>query len=431
MQRAVVLGGYGLIGQACVSALIEAGFDVTGIGRSAAAARCADQRAHWLIRDIPNITAGEWIGLLAGVDVVVNAAGALQDGGRDDLDAIHIQTIANLTTAAKGLPLRIIQISAAGVALDAPTRFFRTKAKGDAILAREATDWVILRPTLVIARDAHGGTALLRAAAALPGMLPQVMPKARVQTVHVKDLAAAVVLAAQGRIASGTIAELTEAESHSLPDLTQALRGWLGLLPARFRPNLPGWLLSLIRRTADLLGHLGWRSPLRSNAVTALSDGIAGDPGPWLSAGGAPCRPLTDTLASMPATRADRLAARAYFALPLAIGTLALFWTLSGLNTLAAPAAAESILTARGTSGALAKTLVFGGALADILLGLSVLWRKWTAKAALGMVGLSAAYLLGSLVTAPDLWADPLGPMLKVLPGMVLALWVLLMLEDR
>lgn len=47
------------------------------------------------------------------------------------------------------------------------------------------------------------------------------------------------------------------------------------------------------------------------------------------------------------------------------------------------------------------------------------------------MVALSAAYLAGSLVTAPDLWVDPLGPMLKVLPGMVLVLWVWLFLEDR
>ncbi|MEC7964111.1 MAG: NAD-dependent epimerase/dehydratase family protein, partial [Pseudomonadota bacterium] len=37
--RALVLGGYGLIGAAAMRALMEAGFDVTGIGRSETSAR--------------------------------------------------------------------------------------------------------------------------------------------------------------------------------------------------------------------------------------------------------------------------------------------------------------------------------------------------------------------------------------------------------
>jgi uncharacterized protein YbjT (DUF2867 family) len=430
MPRAIVLGGYGMIGSACAAALVEAGFQVTGIGRSAAAARRADPRLAWVIRDIPTITVADWRGLLAGVDVVINAAGALQDSGRDDLEAIHVRSLAALTEAAEGLPLRIIQISAAGVSSTASTRFFRTKAMGDALITK-TRDWVILRPTLVVACDAYGGTALLRAAAALPGVLPQVLPDARIQTVHLDDLSAAVVLAAQGAIPNGTIADLTEPVSHSLPDLALAFRRWLGLPEPRLRPRVPGWMLSLTQRVADALGRLGWRSPLRTNAMRALADGIHGDPSTWTNAGGNPCRPLAETLASLPATRADRLAARSYFALPLAIATLALFWTVTGLVTLAAPANAELILTTRGTSAGVAKVLVYSGAIADILLGLLILWRPSAGRAALGMAALSTAYLLGSLVTAPDLWADPLGPMVKVLPGVALALWIWLVLEDR
>jgi hypothetical protein len=47
------------------------------------------------------------------------------------------------------------------------------------------------------------------------------------------------------------------------------------------------------------------------------------------------------------------------------------------------------------------------------------------------MMALSTAYLLGSLVVAPDLWADPLGPMLKVFPGLALAAMVWLLMEER
>jgi hypothetical protein len=138
---------------------------------------------------------------------------------------------------------------------------------------------------------------------------------------------------------------------------------------------------------------------------------------------------LEETLALMPATRQDRLFARAYLALPLAIATLAAFWLASGLITLADPARAVAILNDRASP--LAWAVVLGGAAADIFLGLAVLWRAWTRRAALAMVVLSAAYLAGSVLLAPALWADPLGPMVKVFPGMALALMVWLLMEDR
>lgn len=43
---------------------------------------------------------------------------------------------------------------------------------------------------LVLAPTACGGTGLLRAAAALPGVAPRMLPGAMVQTLHVDDLAA-------------------------------------------------------------------------------------------------------------------------------------------------------------------------------------------------------------------------------------------------
>jgi uncharacterized protein YbjT (DUF2867 family) len=165
--------------------------------------------------------------LLIGVDVVVNASGALQDGAGDDLEAIHVTAVARLVEAAVGTSLRIIQISAAGVSPSASTAFFRTKARGDAIVS-SAKEWVILRPTLVLSPEAYGGTALLRAVAALPLILPRVLPEAQVQTVYVGDIAAAVVAAAKREVPSGTIADLTEREARSFPDLVAAVRRWQG-----------------------------------------------------------------------------------------------------------------------------------------------------------------------------------------------------------
>lgn len=430
MRKAIVLGGYGLIGSACMRRLAAAGFEVTGIGRSHHSAMAADATASWVIRNIPSISVDEWRELLADANVVVNASGALQDGVRDDLEAIHVTAMSKLTEAAVGLPLQIVQISAAGASLSASTAFFRTKAQGDQIVM-QAPDWVILRPVLVISPEAYGGTALLRAAAAMPLVLPQMLPDTQIQTVSVADVAEAVVSAARRDVPSGLVADLTERGTHSFPDLLTTIRRWQGFGRPVFRPRIPGIAVRVIGKFADLLGHLGWRSPLRSTALAVLKDGVRGDPSAWEQAGGQPCWTLDETLAQIPATRQERLFARAYLALPLAIGTLALFWCLSGLITLIAPSRAVAVLTERSIPAWVSWPTVIGGALADMALGLAILWRPWAKRAAVGMVGLSGGYLLGSVVVAPDLWADPLGPMVKVLPGMALAALVWLLMEER
>lgn len=430
-MRAVVLGGYGLIGSACVRALQGAGFAVTGVGRSARAARRSGLAADWIIADIATMPVSAWRAALAGADVVVNAAGALQDGARDDLVGVHVTAVERMVAALAGARTRVVQISAAGVRAAAPTAFFATKARGDAALAGSGLDWVILRPVLVLAPSAYGGTALLRAAASLPGLAPRVMPEAVVQCVFVDDLAGAVVAAATGRVAGGTVADLTEAGARSLPEMIRALRDWLGWAPPRFVLPVPRWGLRAITAGADLAGRLGWRSPLRRNAVAALEEGVTGDPGPWAAAGGPPCRSLDEMLASMPATLQDRWFARAWLAFPVAVGLLALFWTVSGLIGLVRFDAAADVLTARGVGPGAAALAVVLGVVADLGLGLGILWRRWTAAASLGMIGVSLGYMAGALLVAPDLWADPLGPMVKVIPGIGLALFTALLAEDR
>ncbi len=431
MPKAIVLGGYGLIGFACMRALSSAGFDVTGIGRSKRSALAADPKADWIIRDIPTISTEDWQALLADADVVVNASGALQDGAKDDLVAIHVTAVQRLVAAAANVPVRIIQISAAGVTETASTAFFRTKEQGDEVISSQLTNWVILRPTLVLSPEAYGGTALLRGVAALPLIQPRVLPDAQIQTVYVGDVADAVLSAAQGMVPEGTVADLTEPEAQTFPELVAKVRRWQGWSDPVLRVPVPGFAISALGMAADLLGHLGWRSPLRTTALRVLSEGVRGDPGTWENSGGRPCRRLDQTLAAIPATRQERVFARAYFALPMAIGTLSVFWLLSGLITMIDPARAMALLTARGAATWIATVTVLGGAVADILLGLSILWRSWTKRAALGMILLSCGYLIGSIIAAPDLWADPLGPMVKVFPGMALAAVVWLLIEER
>lgn len=431
MPKAVVLGGYGLIGAACCRALLANDFAVTAVARSPAAARRSGLEVDWVFRDIARTNAAEWHAILVGADVVVNAAGALQDGPRDDLDAIHDRAIGELISALEGSAACFIQISAAGVSLTAPTGFFRSKARGDARLMASGLSWVILRPALVLAPDAYGGTALLRAAASVPGVFFRVFPRSRVQTVWIGDVAHAVVEAANGRIAAGTVADLTEAMGRGFAETVLQIRRWLGLPPWRWTFDAPRWMIAALGRAADLLGRLGWRSPLRSNALRSLEDGIVGDPAAWRAAGGAPCRPLEETLKRMPATVQERWFARMVLLLPFSIAVLSLFWIGSGLIALAQPERSAELLVSRGLSTGLARLIAIGGGLIDMALGLALLARRWAARAALASIAVALAYLAGSIMLAPDLWLDPLGPMLKVLPSLPLALIVAALANER
>jgi uncharacterized membrane protein len=71
------------------------------------------------------------------------------------------------------------------------------------------------------------------------------------------------------------------------------------------------------------------------------------------------------------------------------------------------------------------------GALADIVLGLSLLWRPWARAACFGMVALTIAYLAAGTWLTPQLWTDPLGPFVKTLPAAILALVCAALLEER
>ncbi|TIU21713.1 MAG: NADH-ubiquinone oxidoreductase, partial [Mesorhizobium sp.] len=154
----------------------------------------------------------------------------LQDGSRDHLDAIHRRSVAALVTACEQAGVRrLVQISAIGADLDSDNAFFRTKAEGDRAVASSSLEWTILRPGLVIAQGAYGGTALLRALAAFPWFVPAVLADRPIQTVSVADVAEAVSRAVGGSLARGQIIDLVEERARPLGAVLLEFRAWLGL----------------------------------------------------------------------------------------------------------------------------------------------------------------------------------------------------------
>jgi hypothetical protein len=320
---------------------------------------------------------------------------------------------------------RFVQVSAAGVE-HGPGSFSRTKRSADLAIQGLGLDWVILRPGLVLAPAAYGGSALLRGLAAFPGVIPAIQADAVVQVVSVDAVAEAVARAVLPGGAAKVVCDLVAAEPTKLGELLLALRGWLGLPPAPVL-SVPLALGRLGALAADGLAWLGWRSPMRSTAIAQLAAGVRGQ--------GVDVERIfgftPQVLAGWPAGVQERWFARLYFLKPLVLAILALFWTLSGLIGLSGQDEAIKVLTDAGFTDAAARACVFGGAIADLTLGLLVCARRTAPAALLGMIVVTAGYLVGATLWRPDLWVDPLGPLLKTVPAATLALMARAVMDER
>ncbi|WP_116090711.1 SDR family oxidoreductase [Sphingomonas crusticola] len=424
-MRVLVVGGYGFIGREVCSALLRRGHQVVGWGRSAAIGRSVAPDAEWIEGDLRHMLHSDaWSSALSGIDAVVNASGALQDGAGGRLAQVQGDAIIALVDACvkQGVG-RFVQISAPGAEAGASTAFMTTKALADAHLRRSRLEWTILRPALVVGRNAYGGTALVRALAALPIGL-SVYGGSPVQCVALDDVATVSADAVEGLVPAVRILPLAAPERLRLHEVIAAHRRWLGFPKVRLMVDLPPLAALPLAACADVAGWLGWRSPLRSTALRVMRDGVL------VEASYAPPTPLQslrEILAAHPAGVQDRIAARIFWLLPLVVLALATLWIGSGLIGLGATARAASIIG----GGADAELLVRACSFADLALGCAILIRPWARPAAVCMATASAGYLIAGSLVAPWLWSDPLAPLLKIVPALLLALVAAAILEKR
>ncbi|MGJ3230641.1 MAG: SDR family oxidoreductase [Oceanicaulis sp.] len=429
-MRILVVGGYGLIGLAVVRALLARGAQVRGAGRTPGVGERRGPGADWIglasARPGPPFEAA-----LEDVDAVVNAAGALQDGAGDDLEAVHHAGLAALISACrrKGVT-RFVQISAAGAAPDAETAFLRTKAAGDARLRDSGLDYAVLRPGLVLGPESHGGSTLLRTLAGLPLLQPLAHAGAPIHTVSLDDVAQETARFALGERPMAVTLDLAAPQPVTLARLVTALRARLGFGAARIIA-LPPVFAAIAGALGDAAAALGWKSPLRSTAMRVMAAGVVADPSTHTALGYGPLKGLEATLDQLGGIKQERFYARALPLRVLVTLTLAGFWIASGVIGLVRLDAAAGLLTEAGLADAAARAFVLAGSLADIALGLGVLVRRTHALALWGMIALTLGYLGAASLVVPGLWLDPLGPLVKTVPAMTLALVALALREPR
>ncbi len=231
MNNILILGGTGFLGRDVCEKLVER--TESGDARIVAATRHPG-RARPLLAlpmveletcDVHNDDALRQ--LVRGRDAVVNLVGILH-GSEADFQRAHVDLPRRLADACAAAGVRrVVHVSALGASSNAPSRYLRSKAAGEAAMRHREIEWTILRPSVMF--GAHD--SFINRFASLQRMLP-VIPlagaDAKFQPVWVEDVANAVVQAIVGHAAVGQVIECAGPSVYTLRQLVQFAGRWSG-----------------------------------------------------------------------------------------------------------------------------------------------------------------------------------------------------------
>jgi NADH dehydrogenase len=289
MHRVLVLGGSGFVGRALCEHLAQ--------GQPALRLLVPTRRnAHGqAVRPLPNVdlvTAdvhdeAALARLVAGCDAVVNLV-AILHGSEAAFEHVHVALPQRIVAACAAAGVRrLVHVSALGVAADAPSRYLRSKAAGEAVFTGSGLAVTVLRPSVIFgAHDRFLNTfAQLQQ---LAPFMPLAFGGARFQPVWVGDVAAAIAAALDRPGTAGQVFECAGPREATLSELVRLSGLWAGV--PRPQLPLPGWAGSL----QALLMELMPGEPLmsRDNVASMSVPNLASGTLPGLAALGIAPTPL-------------------------------------------------------------------------------------------------------------------------------------------
>jgi uncharacterized protein YbjT (DUF2867 family) len=427
----LVVGAAGFIGRHLVRRLVASGHDVSPCGTERCRLRCLFPELCCIAADYGRDSAETWVPRLAGVDVVINAAGLIRETADRTYRAVHTEGPVALFEACLAAGVgRVLQVSALGADAGGVTRYHLSKRAADDHLAAldpagERLDWCVLRPSLVLG---PGGRSTELFAALAAALLPiRLGPGTwRVQPIHIDDLTAIVERLLKRSPPWPRRLDLVGPEPVDTDRLIAAFRDWLGQPPRPFFP-LP---VPLLRAAAWLGDRLG-AGPVTGESLTMLMHGNTAPVAPLIETTGYRPKSLDATLAAIPCAAAERWRAKlSPLRAPLRI-SLALLWIATGLVSLGLyPVESSLVLLAEvGLGGAPAPVALYGAALWDLALGVALLARY--RPVLVGALQLATMIAFTLIITAflPETWLHPFGPVTKNVP-LALATLVMMALED-
>lgn len=175
-------------------------------------------------------------------------------------------------------------------------------------------------------------------------------------------------------------------------------------------------LMRLLGRIGDSVGD----GPIATNSLTQMVVGNAGDSEAFAKAMCFAPRSLATALRDRPAQVQDRWHARLFFLAPALRVTLFLMWLVSAWLGLAyGVPQTEALVRSLGLPMAWADPMRIGSSVLDIIVAAELLLGRSAVRAALVQLAIVCGYTVVIGIALPQLWLDPLGPLLKNLPVML------------
>jgi uncharacterized protein YbjT (DUF2867 family) len=227
----LVLGGTGFVGRNVCDKLVAAGGGAAG--RLVIPTRFPGRAGD--LQSLPGVEIvranvhddAQLQRLVRGRDAVIQLVATLH-GSEADFQRVHVDLPRRLADACAATGVkRVIHVSSLGAAEDAPSKYQRSKARGEAVLRQAPLDLTILRPSVIFGEHDR----FLNQFAHLQRLFP-VMPlagaDAKFQPVWVEDVALAIVRSLADRSTIGQTIECVGPHVYTLRELVQLAGRWSG-----------------------------------------------------------------------------------------------------------------------------------------------------------------------------------------------------------
>ena len=408
-MKVLVIGATGLIGGHVLRALRAAGCAAVGASRR----RPADERADdWIELDFGSMTREQdWLPLSAGFDAVVNCVGIIREARAGDFDRLHRAAPVALFAACERRGVRrVVQVSALGSHPDAATGYWRSKGAAEVDLLARRLGATIVRPSLVYGDDG-ASSIMFRMLAALPVLMMPMAHRARVQPIHVDDLAAIVVrlVMEQGDVPRELA--VVGPRAATMAGYLGALRDGMAAPPALVM-DLPMSVARVVARVAGMMPSSALTPESLLMLERSADGGNTADPAPAAALLG---RPLRDP--SRFTRPHQRIVSVWAWGAQLVTLAMAILWLVTAYVSWFAWPHAESMawLGACGVPAALQEPMLLAASLTDAAIGVLLLLRprRWLWGLQLALVG---GYTIVLSVFLPQFWLHPFGPLSKNLP---------------